>query len=114
VSNVIKGVHLECLRVVEDPEEMATKYYNDGADEIVYINTIWKKTILENIKEVDEVYFAHSFVVVPREKSTVLPYAKYGENIFAAVIKKSNIYGTQFHPEKAELLELKSCKTLQE
>jgi cyclase len=42
--NVIKGVHIKCLRVVGDPEEITTKYNNNGADEVDYISTNWKKT----------------------------------------------------------------------
>ncbi|MEK7084723.1 MAG: imidazole glycerol phosphate synthase subunit HisF [Patescibacteria group bacterium] len=38
--NVIKGVHLECLRVVGDPQEIATRYYKEGADELVYIDIV--------------------------------------------------------------------------
>jgi hypothetical protein len=29
---------------VGDSEEITTKYYNNGADEIDYISTNWKKT----------------------------------------------------------------------
>ncbi|MDP3900335.1 MAG: imidazole glycerol phosphate synthase cyclase subunit [bacterium] len=39
-ENVIKGVHLECLRVVGDPQEMASDYYQQGADELLYIDTV--------------------------------------------------------------------------
>ena len=39
-SNVIKGVHLECLRVVGDPETLATRYYNEGADELIYMDVV--------------------------------------------------------------------------
>lgn len=38
--NVIKGVHLECLRIVGKPEELAEKYYLQGADELLYIDTV--------------------------------------------------------------------------
>ncbi len=38
--NVIKGVHLECLRVVGKPGELAEKYYAEGADEIVYMDIV--------------------------------------------------------------------------
>lgn len=38
--NVIKGVHLECLRVVGDPEQLATRYYTEGADEIIYMDIV--------------------------------------------------------------------------
>ncbi|MDZ4221742.1 MAG: imidazole glycerol phosphate synthase subunit HisF [Patescibacteria group bacterium] len=39
-ENVIKGVHLECLRVVGDPKEMAARYYREGADELLYMDTV--------------------------------------------------------------------------
>ncbi|OIO39175.1 MAG: imidazole glycerol phosphate synthase subunit HisF, partial [Candidatus Omnitrophica bacterium CG1_02_46_14] len=38
--NVIKGVHLECLRIVGDPEELATRYYHEGADELIYMDIV--------------------------------------------------------------------------
>ena len=38
--NVIKGVHLECLRVVGNPAALAEKYYLDGADELIYIDIV--------------------------------------------------------------------------
>lgn len=39
-QNVIKGIHLEGLRVIGKPFDLATKYYADGADEIVYMDTV--------------------------------------------------------------------------
>ncbi len=38
--NVIKGVRLDCLRVVGDPQELATKYYKEGADELLYMDIV--------------------------------------------------------------------------
>jgi cyclase len=38
--NLIKGVHLEGLRVVGDPQEYALKYYEAGADELVYMDVV--------------------------------------------------------------------------
>ena len=38
--NVIKGIHLEGLRVVGQPGAMARQYYADGIDEIVYMDTV--------------------------------------------------------------------------
>lgn len=38
--NVIKGVHLECLRVVGKPGDLAGKYYVQGADELLYIDIV--------------------------------------------------------------------------
>ena len=39
-KNLIKGVHLEGLRVIGDPQEHALRYYEKGADEIIYMDTV--------------------------------------------------------------------------
>jgi cyclase len=38
--NLIKGVHLEGLRVIGDPQEFAQRYYEEGADELIYMDTV--------------------------------------------------------------------------
>lgn len=38
--NLIKGVHLEGLRVLGDPQQFARSYYEQGADELIYIDIV--------------------------------------------------------------------------
>jgi len=38
--NLIKGVRLEGLRVVGDPDSFAEKYYKSGADELIYMDSV--------------------------------------------------------------------------
>lgn len=38
--NLIKGIHLEGLRVIGDPQEFALRYYQAGADELVYMDIV--------------------------------------------------------------------------
>lgn len=38
--NLIKGIHLEGLRVMGDPQEFARRYYEQGADELIYIDLV--------------------------------------------------------------------------
>jgi cyclase len=38
--NLIKGIHLEGLRVVGDPQEFAHRYYAEGADELIYMDIV--------------------------------------------------------------------------
>jgi imidazole glycerol-phosphate synthase subunit HisF len=38
--NLIKGIHLEGLRVVGDPQVYAKKYYQSGIDELIYIDIV--------------------------------------------------------------------------
>lgn len=39
-NTVVKGIHLEGLRVVGNPVELAIKYYQQGADEILYMDAV--------------------------------------------------------------------------
>jgi len=39
-SNLIKGINLEGLRVIGDPQEFARMYYEDGADELLYVDVV--------------------------------------------------------------------------
>ena len=39
-DNLIKGIHLEGLRVLGEPQEKAHNYYNQGADELIYIDLV--------------------------------------------------------------------------
>lgn len=38
--NLVKGIHLEGLRVLGKPEDFARKYYLEGADELIYIDIV--------------------------------------------------------------------------
>lgn len=39
-ENLIKGINYEGLRVIGSPSEYAKKYYNQGADELIFIDTV--------------------------------------------------------------------------
>lgn len=39
-SNVVKGVHMEGLRVVGSPGDLARKYYEQGADELIAMDIV--------------------------------------------------------------------------
>lgn len=38
--NLIKGIHLEGLRVIGSPNEHALRYYQQGADELIYMDIV--------------------------------------------------------------------------
>ncbi len=46
-------------------------------------------------------YFVHSYHVIPTETSIVVGKCNYGIPV-VSIIKKENIWGTQFHPEKSQ------------
>ena len=50
--NLIKGIHLEGLRVVGDPQEYARRYYEAGADELVYMDIVASLYGRNNLTEI--------------------------------------------------------------
>jgi imidazole glycerol-phosphate synthase subunit HisF len=60
-SNLVKGIHLEGLRVLGDPDKFAIKYYNDGADEIMYQDVVaslyQRNSLLDQISKINKKIF---------------------------------------------------------
>jgi cyclase len=61
--NLVKGIHLEGLRVMGDPAEHALRYYREGADELVYIDIV--ASLYERNNLVDVVSRTASEIFVP-------------------------------------------------
>lgn len=67
----------------------------------------WNRTQVQNdcplfrgLESAADFYFVHSYVVKCKA-SEVIGRCTYGYE-FAAAVRKGNIYGTQFHPEKSQ------------
>jgi cyclase len=52
--NLIKGVHLEGLRVIGDPQLYARRYYEAGADELIYMDIVASLYGRNNLTEIVE------------------------------------------------------------
>jgi cyclase len=50
--NLIKGVHLEGLRVIGDPQAHARRYYEQGADELLYVDVVASLYGRNNLHEI--------------------------------------------------------------
>lgn len=50
--NLIKGIHLEGLRVMGDPQEYARHYYEDGVDELIYMDAVASLYGRNNLTEI--------------------------------------------------------------
>lgn len=51
-NTIVKGIHLEGLRVVGTPSDLAQKYYAQGADELLYMDAVaslYERNSLEHI-----------------------------------------------------------------
>jgi imidazole glycerol-phosphate synthase subunit HisH len=61
----------------------------------------WKGSCLEGIKTGEYFYFVHSFMAVTENKENLLAQCEDEGLVVSAAIKKDNITGLQFHPEKS-------------
>jgi cyclase len=50
--NLIKGIHLEGLRVIGSPNEHALRYYEQGADELIYMDCVASLYGRNNLREI--------------------------------------------------------------
>ncbi len=61
----------------------------------------WEGSILNNTPEKSSFYFVHSFTAIPALHDHRLADCYYNGQLIAAAIRKDNLYGCQFHPEKS-------------
>ena len=72
-----------------------------GWNEVFYKNKS-NINIFTQIKNKSSFYFIHSYHIKIKEKKIQTLLTRYGNNTIVAAIKKENIYGVQFHPEKSQ------------
>lgn len=59
-----------------------------------------KDTLFSGIPDGTDFYFTHSYSFIADNNSDVIAIAEYGTKVTAAV-RRGNVWGTQFHPEKS-------------
>jgi len=67
----------------------------------------WEGTVFADIPINAECYFVHSFYPILENENYILADTVYSGQEFCSVLKRFNIYGTQFHPEKSGDIGLK-------
>ncbi len=68
-----------------------------------------KSKLFEGIENNSDFYFTHSYLLKSSDKDIVLTKTKYDID-FISSVKKNNIYGVQFHPEKSQSNGLRLLK----
>lgn len=56
--------------------------------------------LFDGIPDGTDFYFAHSYAFVPQDSNDLLATTGYGVSV-AAAVRRGNVWGTQFHPEKS-------------
>jgi cyclase len=61
-ENLIKGIQLEGLRVIGNPQEFATRYYHEGIDELIFMDTVASLYGRNNLSSLVSYTSEHIFV----------------------------------------------------
>lgn len=67
----------------------------------------WDGTVLTDVPPGASCYFIHSYAAYPDDKNDVLATCSYSGVELCAAVRKDNLYGLQFHPEKSGPVGLK-------
>jgi glutamine amidotransferase len=69
--------------------------------------------IFAGVENGSQVYFAHSYYVIPEDEKVVASQTDYGIE-FTSAVQRDNLFGIQFHPEKSGAVGLKIIKNFGE
>lgn len=78
----------------------------EGADAGAWSGTILRDTLIGT-----DVYFVHSFAAVAERADEVLATASYDGYEICAAVRRNNLYGVQFHPEKSGMAGLRIIRS---
>ena len=92
----LKGLNLIPGDVIEFSDNIGLRVPHMGWN-IVDFN---EKEMGKNLIDQNKFYFVHRYFFIPKSKAHIAGYTEYGIK-FSSFIKKDNIYGVQFHPEKS-------------
>lgn len=93
---------LEGLKVLDGDvlmlPKMKVKVPHIGWNNLRIVNT--QSNLLKGIPQDSWVYFVHSYHIEPQDEKLIAAVTDYGSKL-PVVIERSNLFGTQFHPEKS-------------
>ena len=97
------GLDIVSGKVVKfDPKECNEKIPNIGWNAILPPKgKSWDNTIFKSIRPNDQLYFVHSYFFQPDRQDSILSETVYGGYKFCSAVRRGNVYGCQFHPEKS-------------
>jgi len=105
-----KGLGLLRGEVVRFAESLPVKVPHTGWNQIQVKN---EASLFHQIKDGAYVYFNHSYYCQAAESSDVIAEVDYGIR-YACAVRRENVFGVQFHPEKSQQVGLQILKNFLE
>jgi imidazole glycerol-phosphate synthase subunit HisH len=72
----------------------------------------WSNPEFNEINQFEYMYFVHSFYVKPSSDEYIIAKSRYENFEFCSAVKKNNVFGVQFHPEKSGKSGIKIYKNI--
>jgi imidazole glycerol-phosphate synthase subunit HisH len=102
---------LEGLKILDGDvlmlPKIKVKVPHIGWNNLRIVNT--GSNLLKGIPQDSWVYFVHSYHIEPQDDKLIAAVTEYGSKL-PVVIERSNLFGTQFHPEKSGKIGAKIMK----
>jgi len=105
-----EGLGLLKGTVVKFAESLSVKIPHTGWNQV---RVKKEASLFEQIDDGAYVYFNHSYYCQPGDSSDVIATTDYGIN-YACAVRRENIFGVQFHPEKSQAVGLQILKNFLE
>lgn len=96
-EGILEGLKILDGDVVMLPK-IKVKVPHIGWNNLRIVNT--GSNLLKGIPQDSWVYFVHSYHIEPQDDKLIAAVTEYGSKL-PVVIERSNLFGTQFHPEKS-------------
>ena len=101
-----EGLGLVEGKVTRLPEQPGLKIPHIGWNPVVppegKTEDRWQNGILESYHSKRDFYFIHSFAAQTKRAEDCLGETLFGGYRFCSVVRRENVMGTQFHPEKSK------------
>ena len=105
-----RGLKLIKGKVVKFQNQDSENKINIGWSKFKVLNNDYNKLFSEF--ENKYFYYIHSYYAKPNLRKNIISYSSHGKTNFCSIIKKDNIFGTQFHPEKSGEAGIKFLKKI--
>lgn len=105
-----EGLGLLSGTVVKFSDSLSVKIPHTGWNQVEARNDT---SLFNGIKPGAYVYFNHSYYCQPTNRSDVIAETDYGIR-YACAVRRENIFGVQFHPEKSQMVGLQILKNFLE
>ncbi|MBS3918869.1 MAG: imidazole glycerol phosphate synthase subunit HisH [Deltaproteobacteria bacterium] len=109
-SRGLEWIDAEVVRFKFDERERHIKIPHMGWN---LVNICQKNSLFEEMHPESRFYFVHSYHVVCKNEGDILTKTFHGYE-FASAVRKENIYGAQFHPEKSHKFGMKLLRNFVE